>query len=246
MHDLDEHLSCYRCTWPARPQAIVRPVGTLLFMGCIDGAKAASGAAFVIAATAAMSDIRRSLAHELAPVRVNLIAAGFVDTPMSAEVLGDELDARRDELRTTLPIGRVVDPVDIAALAVHVMTNTAVTVRRTTSTAANSCSRGGCELPGLPTARAGRSLGRWPCPPMSRSYSVGVNRARRAGRACRERARRCEPGAGAAGRGRGRQERVVGVPAAARVRVRDCSGGGSRVRDGVSRSRRCISSARRS
>lgn len=35
--------------------------------------------------------------------------------------------ARRDELRTTLPIGRVVGPADVAALAVHLMTNTALT-----------------------------------------------------------------------------------------------------------------------
>ena len=58
---------------------------------------------------------------------MNLIAAGFVDTPLSAAILGDQLDARRDQLRTTLPIRRVVGPADIAALAVHLMTNTAVT-----------------------------------------------------------------------------------------------------------------------
>ena len=34
---------------------------------------------------------------------------------------------RRDELRATLPIGRVVGPADVAALAVHIMTNTALT-----------------------------------------------------------------------------------------------------------------------
>ena len=61
------------------------------------------------------------------PVRVNLIAAGFVDTPLSASLLGDDLDKRREELRTTLPIGRVVGPADVAALAVHLMTNTALT-----------------------------------------------------------------------------------------------------------------------
>ena len=37
-----------------------------------------------------------NLALELAPVRVNLIAAGFVDTPLSASLLGDELDERRE------------------------------------------------------------------------------------------------------------------------------------------------------
>jgi NAD(P)-dependent dehydrogenase (short-subunit alcohol dehydrogenase family) len=68
-----------------------------------------------------------ALALELAPVRVNVIAAGFVDTPLSASLLGDGLNARRDELRTTLPIGRVIGPADVAALAVHIMTNTALT-----------------------------------------------------------------------------------------------------------------------
>ena len=68
-----------------------------------------------------------NLALELAPIRVNLIAAGFVDTPLSASLLGDELDARREQLRATLPIGRVVGPADVAALAVHLMTNTALT-----------------------------------------------------------------------------------------------------------------------
>jgi NAD(P)-dependent dehydrogenase (short-subunit alcohol dehydrogenase family) len=68
-----------------------------------------------------------NLALELAPIRVNLIAPGFVDTPLSATLLGDQLDARRDELRAQLPIGRVVGPADVAALAVHLMTNTALT-----------------------------------------------------------------------------------------------------------------------
>lgn len=63
----------------------------------------------------------------IAPVRVNLIAAGFVDTPLSASLLGDKLEERRDELRRTLPIGRVVSPADVAALAVHLMANTALT-----------------------------------------------------------------------------------------------------------------------
>jgi enoyl-ACP reductase-like protein len=54
---------------------------------------------------------------ELAPIRVNLIAAGFVDTPLSASLLGDQLDARREELRSSLPIGRVVGPDDVANTA---------------------------------------------------------------------------------------------------------------------------------
>jgi NAD(P)-dependent dehydrogenase (short-subunit alcohol dehydrogenase family) len=103
----------------------MRPGGTLLFMGGTGGRKISRG--IVSAATAALPAFVASLALELAPVRVNLIAAGFVDTPLSASLLGDQLDARREELRTTLPIGRVVGPADVAALAVHLMSNTALT-----------------------------------------------------------------------------------------------------------------------
>jgi NAD(P)-dependent dehydrogenase (short-subunit alcohol dehydrogenase family) len=107
--------------------AKVRPRGTLLFMGGTGGRHSAPGFALISALTAALPALIRNLALELAPVRVNLIAAGFVDTPLSAAILGDHLHTRREQLRTTLPIRRVVGPADVAALAVHLMTNTAVT-----------------------------------------------------------------------------------------------------------------------
>ena len=50
-----------------------------------------------------------------------------MDTPLSAALLGGDLDKRRAQLRATLPIGRVVGPADVAALAVHIMANTALT-----------------------------------------------------------------------------------------------------------------------
>jgi NAD(P)-dependent dehydrogenase (short-subunit alcohol dehydrogenase family) len=104
----------------------VRPGGTLLFIGGTGGRRPAAGP-LIVAFTAAMPALTRALALELAPVRVNLIAAGFVDTPLSASLLGAQLDARREQLRSTLPIRRVVGPGDIALLAVHLMTNTAIT-----------------------------------------------------------------------------------------------------------------------
>ncbi len=105
----------------------VRPGGTLLFMGGTEGRRPAIGLSITSAVTAALPALTASLALEIAPVRVNLIAAGFVDTPLSAELLGDELENRRNQLRATLPIRRVVGPADVAALAVHIMTNTALT-----------------------------------------------------------------------------------------------------------------------
>jgi NAD(P)-dependent dehydrogenase (short-subunit alcohol dehydrogenase family) len=104
----------------------VLPRCTLLFMSGTAGARG-PGLSLMAAGTAALPALIANLAVEVAPIRVNLIAAGFVDTPLSASLLGDDLEARRDQLRATLPIGRVVGPADVAALAVHVMTNTALT-----------------------------------------------------------------------------------------------------------------------
>ena len=105
----------------------VRAGGTLIFIGGTSGRRAAAGFALMSALTAAKPAMTMNLALELAPVRVNVIAAGFVDTPLSAQLLGDELENRRNQLRTTLPIRRVVGPADIAALAVHIMTNMVLT-----------------------------------------------------------------------------------------------------------------------
>ena len=105
----------------------MRPGGSLIFISGTGGRRRGVGLAFIGAVTAALPALVANLALELAPVRVNLVAPGFVDTPLSASLLGDQLDARREELRTTLPIGRVVGPADVAALAVHLMGNTALT-----------------------------------------------------------------------------------------------------------------------
>jgi NAD(P)-dependent dehydrogenase (short-subunit alcohol dehydrogenase family) len=106
---------------------LVRDGGSLTLMGGTGARRVAPGLGLASALTAAMPPLTAALAVELAPVRVNLIAAGFVDTALSAALLGDELDERRRHLRDTLPIGRVVGPADVASLAVHLMLNTALT-----------------------------------------------------------------------------------------------------------------------
>lgn len=105
----------------------VRPGGTLIFMGGTGSRRPHPGLTVAAMGTAALPAMTANLALELAPIRVNLIAAGFVDTPLSAQLLGENLDERRDQLRAALPIRRVVGPADVAALAVHIMTNTALT-----------------------------------------------------------------------------------------------------------------------
>jgi len=105
----------------------VKPPGSLTFMGGTGARRPRIGTGVVSTATAAFPALVASLALELAPIRVNLIAAGFVDTRLSATILGKALEQRRTELRATLPIRRVVEAADVARLAVHIMINTALT-----------------------------------------------------------------------------------------------------------------------
>jgi NAD(P)-dependent dehydrogenase (short-subunit alcohol dehydrogenase family) len=106
---------------------VMRPDGSLVFMGGTGGRRVDHRLGIVSAATATLPPFVAALALELAPIRVNLVAAGFVDTPLSASLLGDGLQERRDELRATLPIRRVVTAADVAALAVRLMANSALT-----------------------------------------------------------------------------------------------------------------------
>jgi NAD(P)-dependent dehydrogenase (short-subunit alcohol dehydrogenase family) len=105
----------------------VRPLGSLIFMGSTGHRRPRIGEGIISTVSGATATLIANLALEVAPVRVNMVAPGFVDTRLSASLLGDRLDARRQELRATLPIGRVVGPGDVAALAVHLMINTAIT-----------------------------------------------------------------------------------------------------------------------
>ncbi|NMI01265.1 SDR family oxidoreductase [Pseudonocardia acidicola] len=92
-------------------------------MGGTGRGRAGLGLVLAGTLTAALPTLIANLALELTPIQVNLIAAGFVGTPLSARLLRDGLE----QLRATLPIRRVVGPADIAALAIHLMTNTALT-----------------------------------------------------------------------------------------------------------------------
>jgi NAD(P)-dependent dehydrogenase (short-subunit alcohol dehydrogenase family) len=97
---LDEHLLLVlQVARYAAPK--VRPGGTLLFMGGTAARRPGIGLGIASTVTAALPALTANLALELAPVRVNLIAPGFVDTPLSASLLGDELENLRNQLRAT-------------------------------------------------------------------------------------------------------------------------------------------------
>jgi NAD(P)-dependent dehydrogenase (short-subunit alcohol dehydrogenase family) len=100
---------------------------TMVFMGGTGGRRPGIGLGIVSAVTAALPALTASLALELAPIRVNLIAAAASTHRCRRPYSVMNSKTRRNQLRATLPIRRVVGTADVAALAVHIMANTALT-----------------------------------------------------------------------------------------------------------------------
>jgi NAD(P)-dependent dehydrogenase (short-subunit alcohol dehydrogenase family) len=99
--------------------------GVLLASGSSLAIRPGIGLLPYVAAKAGVHAIARSLALELAPrgIRVNVIAPGLTDTPMTRAIEGHiELGL------ATVPTGQLVHLTDIAALAVHLMTDEARSV----------------------------------------------------------------------------------------------------------------------
>jgi NAD(P)-dependent dehydrogenase (short-subunit alcohol dehydrogenase family) len=65
----------------------VRPLGSLVFMGSSGERHVGPGLGIIATVSVGLPMLIANLALELAPIRVNLIAAGFVDTPLSASLL---------------------------------------------------------------------------------------------------------------------------------------------------------------
>jgi NAD(P)-dependent dehydrogenase (short-subunit alcohol dehydrogenase family) len=85
------------------------------------------GSGVAAASAGAVEALARSLAVELAPIRVNTVVPGLVDTPLVATILGDQHAAAMETAGKSLPVGRVGQPEDIADAILFLMGNGYVT-----------------------------------------------------------------------------------------------------------------------
>ncbi|SFP37366.1 NAD(P)-dependent dehydrogenase, short-chain alcohol dehydrogenase family [Mesorhizobium sp. NFR06] len=88
--------------------------GSLTFVSGIAAYRPAARGAVVAAVNAALEGLVRALAVELAPIRVNAVSPGWVDTPIWEFVAGDKKDDTLAAMAKRLPAGRVGRPQDIA------------------------------------------------------------------------------------------------------------------------------------
>jgi len=108
--------------WRVARSAQIRPGGSLTLVSGFLSIRPRPNSAIVGAANGAIESLARSLALELAPVRVNAVSPGIIDTPIRAAM---PEAARRDMLARTaasLPVGRVGVGEDIARQILAFMT----------------------------------------------------------------------------------------------------------------------------
>lgn len=113
--------------WLVAKHVRVAPAGSLTVTSGIAAYRPAPGGSMVATANGALESLVRALALELAPVRVNAVSPGWVDTPIWDTFAGAAKHERLAAMAERLPGGRVGDPADIARAFVAVMENGFIT-----------------------------------------------------------------------------------------------------------------------
>ena len=104
----------FRLCHALRPQMAARGGGSIVFIGSGAGHSPSPDLMAYSVAKAGMAQMMRNLADEFAPdhIRVNLVAPGFTRSHSSAPIV--ENDAARSAIESSIPLGRIGEPEDIA------------------------------------------------------------------------------------------------------------------------------------
>jgi len=106
---------------------VIAETGSITLVGGAASRKHAVGRPMMAAINAAIEAFAKANALDLAPVRVNAIAPGLVDSPAYAAVPAQIRQGMFDGYAAAVPAGRVGTPDDVAAAALFLMSNTWVT-----------------------------------------------------------------------------------------------------------------------
>jgi NAD(P)-dependent dehydrogenase (short-subunit alcohol dehydrogenase family) len=102
--------------------------GSITFCSGVSALRPRPGGSGVSAASAAAVEaLARSLAVELAPIRVNVVVPGLIDTPLIASAFGEHRERMLEAAAASLPVRRVGQPEDIADGVLFLMGNGYVT-----------------------------------------------------------------------------------------------------------------------
>jgi 3-oxoacyl-[acyl-carrier protein] reductase len=99
--------------------------GALVFVSSTAGQRGEANHSAYAASKGALISYTKSLAMELGPrgVRVNCVAPGWVETEMTRETFSDP--QRRREIESSIPVGRVGSPRDVAGAVLFLVSDLA-------------------------------------------------------------------------------------------------------------------------
>jgi NAD(P)-dependent dehydrogenase (short-subunit alcohol dehydrogenase family) len=95
--------------------------GSVTMISAASARSALPGTVALAAVNGAIERIVSPLAAELAPVRVNAVSPGFVDTPWWNFLPGDQRDAQFAAAAGSVPAGRVAAPADVAGAVAYLV-----------------------------------------------------------------------------------------------------------------------------
>ena len=117
--------STFLCSQAVQPSMVARGGGRIVNMASMAGrATSTLGGAHYTAAKAGVLGLTRHLAREWAPlgITVNAISPGIVDTPMVRQGIDPE---GLERIRLAIPLQRLADPAEIAALVSFLLSDEA-------------------------------------------------------------------------------------------------------------------------
>jgi len=109
--------------WRCARAAEIKPGGSLTLVSGFLSIRPRPAAAIVSVANGALESLTRALALELAPVRVNCVSPGLIDTPIRAAMPEAARKEMLDKAAAALPVKRVGLGEDIAMQIVGFMLN---------------------------------------------------------------------------------------------------------------------------
>ncbi|KPM56335.1 short-chain dehydrogenase [Frankia sp. R43] len=97
--------------------------GSLTFTSGIAAYRPSVSGSVVAAANGALESLAYALALELAPIRVNVVSPGWVDTPVWDTLAGVDRSSALAAMAHRLPAGRIGTPADLAQAYLAVLRN---------------------------------------------------------------------------------------------------------------------------
>lgn len=101
---------------------LIRQEGSLTFVSGFPARKCNVGMSSISATGCAVEGLSRALALEVAPVRVNVVAPGIIDTE-AFDRLGEGKSTALENMGKNVPIGRVGRPKEVGLAILHAMEN---------------------------------------------------------------------------------------------------------------------------